>query len=505
MNGKRSLYNILVGVGSQVLSIALGVIIPRLFLLSFGSEMNGFLSSITQIIAYFTLLEAGVGAATLQALYKPVSSDDKKSISAIVAATDRYYRKTGFAYLLCVVVLSVGYPLLVHSDIPLYTMVLIILFNGIPGVVGYYFQGKYIILLQAEGKTYINTALTSISSTLISVLKVIMLLLGCDILLIQFTYLVINLIKILAINIYIKRHYKWLDKDIKPDFDAIGQKNAAFVNQICDLVFRNTDTIILTIFCDLKIVSVYAMYTLLFSMVRTALDYIAQGFNFIMGQTFNQDIEKYTRLHDLYETYRMALVFTLYSVALIFILPFMALYTSGINDVNYLDHGVAVLFTVFYLMTGARACASDLINYAQHFRKTQSRCIAEAAINLVVSIVAVNFVGIYGVLIGTIVALTYRMNDMLIYANRRILGRSPWRSYKRLLVNAVLFLVVICVANQLPWQLDSYVKIIGWGCVAGAVIGAVYFVAASLTNPDSFFMLTRYVRERIRGVLERRA
>ena len=360
MNRRKSFLNIAIGIGSQILSIILGIIIPRLFLTNFGSEMNGFLNSIGQIFAYFALLEAGVGAATLQALYGPLANNNKKEISGIMSATDHYYKKTGRLYLMAVLIVAVGYPLAVSSNIPAWTMIIIILFNGVPGVISYYFQGKFIILLQAEGKNYINTALTSISSTIISVAKIIMLLLGCDIIAIQFTYLLINVLKIIVIGIYIAKNYRWINLKEEPNYKAIGQKNAAFVNQICDLIFRNTDTIILTIFSGLKVVSVYTMYTLLYSMIRTALDYVSQGFSFVMGQTFNRDRERFIQLHDLYETYRMALIFSLYNIALIFIIPFMRLYTAGITDINYLDYKVAVLFSIFYVMTGARACCSDV-------------------------------------------------------------------------------------------------------------------------------------------------
>ena len=493
MNKKRSFYNITIGIASQILSIVLGILIPKLFLMSFGSEVNGFLNSVTQIFAYFALLEAGVGAATLQALYGPVGKDEKDNISAIMAATNQYYKKTGLFYFLAVVGLAIFYPIVVETEIPTFTMIAIILMNGVPGVVSYYFQGKYIILLQAEGKNYINTALTSISSTLISIIKIIMLYLGCNILAIQFTYLVINLMKVVIIAFYIKRNYHWLDLKVKADYDAINQKNAAFVNQICDLIFRNTDTIILTIFCDLKLVSVYAMYTLLFSMVRTALDYIAQGFAFIMGQAYHKDLKKYIVLHDLYETYRMAITFALYNIAFIFIIPFMRLYTEGVTDINYIDYKLAVMFVVFYLLTGARACEADLINYAQHFKLTQSRCVAEAIINLVISIVAVIKWGIYGVLLGTIVALLYRMNDMILYANGRILKRGSWVTYRKVISNGILFTIITAIAMKIPWQLDSYILIIGWACVSGIIIVVLYLIIASIVNRDSFAVLKTYL------------
>ena len=502
MNRRRSFLNIVVGIISQIISIALGIIIPRLFLMSFGSEMNGFLNSIGQIFAYFTLLEAGMYGATLQALYAPIANSDKKEISSIMAATNRYYKKTGRLYLIAVLGLAVVYPLVISSNISVWVMTVIILFNGFPGVISYYFQGKFIILLQAEGKNYINTALSSIASTLISISKIIMLFLGCSIVKIQFTYLLINIFKIIIIGIYISKNYKWVNLKEEPNYKAIEQKNAVFVNQICDMVFRNTDTIILTIFSSLKVVSVYTMYTLLYSMIRTA-DYVAQGFSFVMGQTFNRDRDRYIQLHDLYENYRMALVFALYNIALIFIIPFMELYTSGIKDINYLDYKVAVLFSVFYVMTGARACCADLINYAQHFRKTQTRCIIEAAINLTVSIIAVIFWGIYGVLIGTIVALIYRMNDMFIYANVRILHRSPWISYKRFISNSIIFTIITVISKWIPWHLDSYFSIIGYACVSGIIILGVYFTIASIVDYRSFKVLKEYIQPLIGKLVKR--
>ncbi len=493
MNAKRSAYNILIGIGSQILAIMLGIIIPRLFLTNFGSEMNGFLNSISQIFSYFALLESGVGVASLQALYGPVGRDDKKQTSEILAATSKYYNKTGIFYFISVFALAIIYPIAISSQISPFTMFIIILMNGLPGAISYLFQGKYLLLLQAEGKNYINTALTSIISTVINIAKIVLLLLGFNIIAIQAVYLVLNLVKVVYFWIYLKRNYGWVNLKSTPNFNAIGQKNSAFVNQICDLIFRNTDTIILSIFSNLRVVSVYSMYTLLFSMIRTALDYISQGFSFIMGQTFNNDRKKFIVLHDLYETYRMSLIFALYNIAYIFILPFMKLYTDGITDINYLDPKLSLLFVVFYLLTGSRACESDLINYAQHFKLTQNRCIAEAVINLTVSIVCVNLWGIYGVLIGTIVALLYRSNDVIIYANRRILNRSPWVTYKKVISNGIVFILISYITSLFRWNLNSYLNIIMWAAISGIIIILIYFIIASLVNIDSFLVLKNYI------------
>ena len=78
----------------QVVLISLSFLLPRLYLENFGSEVNGILSTIKQIFTYMGLLEAGIGLATTQALYKPVAEQDHGRASAILSATNLFYVKT---------------------------------------------------------------------------------------------------------------------------------------------------------------------------------------------------------------------------------------------------------------------------------------------------------------------------------------------------------------------------------------------------------------------------
>ena len=91
--------NLISSIVSQIVLISLGFLIPRLYLENFGSEVNGVLSTIKQIFAYMTILEAGIGLASEQALYKKIGLKDYKRASEVLAATNIYYKKTGVAYM----------------------------------------------------------------------------------------------------------------------------------------------------------------------------------------------------------------------------------------------------------------------------------------------------------------------------------------------------------------------------------------------------------------------
>ena len=102
--------NMLTGLFCQFVTILLGFLMPRLYLTYYGSGVNGELNTIKQLFAYLYLLEAGVGLATTQALYRPVAMEEHQTVSEILAATDHYYRRTGTLYALIVVAIGIVYP-----------------------------------------------------------------------------------------------------------------------------------------------------------------------------------------------------------------------------------------------------------------------------------------------------------------------------------------------------------------------------------------------------------
>ena len=473
--GKRATYNFMFGILAQVLTVVLGVVVPRLVLTSYGSEVNGLINTVTQVYSYMGLLEAGVGLATVQALYKTISQNDRNATNRVLAATNSFYHKTGIAYLAAIVGFSILFPLIVSTEVPTVTVVLIIVFNGLGSVINYFFQGKYLLFLQAEGKTYVQTGITMATNLFRNVAKIVLMAMGMDVVFVQAISMLVSLIQMIYITLYIKRNYKWMDLSVKPDYDSISQSRNVLVHQISSLIFNNTDMIILSAVCGLKVTSVYSMYAMLFGMIGSFLSTLSSSVTFALGQVFNSDKNRYIKLHDCFEVYYMAIVFGLYSVANFFILPFLKLYTNGVNDVNYIDSYLPLLFISTYLLSSGRTSSNSVINFAGHFRQTQWRSILEAVINLTVSLISVHFFGIYGVLFGTVAALLYRSNDMIIYSNRKILKRSPIKTYRRWITDLVLFAAILFTDRFIVLSLDSYIKIVLW-CVPYTIVTLLLYL-----------------------------
>lgn len=491
---RRSALNLISAVLGQALGIAIGFLLPWLFITSFGSEINGLISSANQILVYLALFEAGVGAVSLQALYGPIARGEQGAISSILSATREHYDRASLLILAGLTAVAALYPLVVTVALPHLKVSLIIFLVGLPMVVSFRVQAKLVVLLKADGKNYVVTNLTTLITLLTGTAKVLMIARGYDVLAVILVQCLIQLAQAIVIDRYTRKHYPWLDLAAEPDYPAISQKNYMLVHQVSALVFQNTDIIILTVVAGLKVVSVYAIYKMVMSQMGNLLYMLQSSVDFVLGQTFHTDRKLYIRRIDQFEPWFSGLAFSLYAVLFHLLFAFVSLYTKGVEDIQYADQWLVALFVLIELLTVARMVMLQTINYAGHFKETMGRSIFETVINLTVSLALVGWLGIYGVLIGTAVALLYRTNDIIIYANRVLLDRSPRRSFLVHLLNALVFVAVQLLFRAVFGPVDSWIKLIWTGVLVALIAMPAFFFAQTLAWPETRGTFLYYLR-----------
>lgn len=494
---KKVFLNFITGVGSYLLIAVLGIIIPRLVIISLGSAANGLLSSINQVLTYATLLEAGVGMAAQQALYGPVARDDRDRISEIYSAASQYYNRTGVYYFVVVLILSIIFPFAVHSGFSYFEVFSVVFLSGFSGVFGYFFGGKYKILLSVDGKSYVTSIIYTINQILIYAAKIIILNIGLGMVALQASLVIVNLVQALIYVIYFRKYYSWIDRNATPDFHAISQSKSVLIHQISSLIFSNTDAITLSIFSKLENVSLYAIYSLPFTIVDSLIKAANNSVSFSLGQSYNNHDSNFLKKIDAYETVNMVITFSAYTAVYCMLIPFVRLYTDGVADFDYINVKLVLPFTLIYLLSNGRESSSKIIIYAGRFKDTQLQTVLEAAINIVVSVIAVLHFGIYGVLIGTIVALLYRSNDMIIYANYKILKRSPFRTYLKWGTNLLLFFLIVYFVDIDYYEFGNYLTFFAWGIATMSVSLLSYSILALVFSRQEMRYISCLVKELI--------
>ena len=110
-NEKTVITNLIISSVTQLIILALGLVLPRIILTSWGSEYNGLINSVTTIMRYLSLLEAGINTSTLQALYKSIGENDRHQTSVIIRSAKQYYHNVSVIYTALVLLISFVYPL----------------------------------------------------------------------------------------------------------------------------------------------------------------------------------------------------------------------------------------------------------------------------------------------------------------------------------------------------------------------------------------------------------
>ena len=243
--------------------------------------------------------------------------------------------------------------------------------------------------------------------------------------------------------------------------------------------------------------SVYAVYNLITYAVNCIINTVYSSTSFLLGQSYQDGLKEFTKTHDTYFFAYTTLTASLFTVCSVLMKPFISIYTASVDDIQYIYPGLAMLFCVIQLLTSCKNVGDITINVGGYARNVVWRAILEASINLGVSIVLVNFIGIYGALIGTIVALSYRLIDVMWFSNRMVLKRSMKKNASLLLRNLILFFVISFGSNLMNLPIKSYFEFFPIAVVVAVLVLFLFFAINALFNREDINVLIRLIRREV--------
>ena len=454
--------NMLISIIYQFVTIVLGFIIPQLFLKTYGPQIHGLTSSITNLMSYVLLLNAGLNTASVQALYEPLSKKDFYRLNAILNAIKNYYINTGILFTVVIIVISFILPLFIQG-IPSETVSILMLIMGLQSVVDCFLVSKYRILLQADQKLYVYIIISIVTLILRGIIQIYLISTKASVILVQAVPTIALFITWLLQFLYTNSNYPMLNKKIKPDKKSLSKRWSAFVHQITGLVVNNVDIFILTLSGNMILVSIYSVYQMIFTHLNNMMTNVfSQGVVASFGHIMiSKDITLLRKNFNLYEFIYFIIITFVYSVCAVMILPFIELYTEGINEVNYTDPLIALMFLITALLSNYRVPGLMLINAGGLYQETKMRAIIEAIIKFITSIIFFYIFDIYGLLLGSILSFSYRLIDVIIFSNKKILVQSPVKTFYRI-SRSIIIISTCIVLYSLTTNLFSISNWLDW-------------------------------------------
>ncbi len=478
--GQKAVINTIVLATYQLVVFICGLILPRYILTYFGSEYNGITSSINQFLGFIDILQMGIAGATRFALYKVLAVKDNIGISGIVNATEKYMRKIGSVLLVYIFVMMLFYPYVAKTDLPTNEIRLLVLILGITSFMRYFFGITYQILLNADQKQYFYNIIITIATLINLIVAVILMKCGQNIFIVKSGSAFIFVLVPIILSILVKKLYS-IDKTVPPDNSGIKGRWDVMWHSIANIVHNNTSLVVLTLFADVKLVSVYTVYYLVINGLHKILSIFTNSLEAAFGNMFaKKEVNSAYKHLENYEFFMCSFVSVVFSCALVLIVPFVKVYTSGVTDINYVEPVFAIFAVVAQMIICIRQPYLTVVQAAGHYKQTRNGAFLEAGINIALTIILTPKLGLIGVAIGTFVSNLVRTLQYIFYLRNNIINRSVikpifsmvWTAFNVTVITLIGTKIVNCIL------VDSWLSWI----LCGGVCFAIAFIITIISS-----------------------
>ena len=444
---RKFMLNSIAGLMRQLITMVCGFVITKAMLITYGSEINGLVASITQFLGFITFLEMGIGPVIQSNLYKPLAKGDMHSVSQIVRASEKFFRSIACIFIVYIIVLCIVYPNIINSNRSALFLVLLIIILSISLLSQYFFGMTYQLLLNADQKGYIQYLLNSITLIVNTVLCLILMKCGMSIHIVRLVTATIYIFRPIILCIYVKNNYN-LEKNITYEENPIKQKWNGFTQHLASVVLDNTDVVVLTAMSTLSNISIYTVfYNVVYGVTQIIMTTV-NGLEAMWGNMIaNEEWNTLKKSFAYIEWFSHQAITILFTATGVLITPFILIYTSGVNDADYYQPIFGALLVLAFGMQCYRTPYAKMIKAAGHYKQTQNGAFISLVINIMLSVVFVKKWGLIGVALGTIAALSYHTVYFVVYLKNNIVKRKVSIFVKYLITDFLIMILAVLLVK----------------------------------------------------------
>lgn len=475
MRIKNSLRNVITGLIGQLIITITGFISRTVFIQVLGTMYLGVGGLFSNILTLLSFAELGIGQAIIFSLYKPIAENNEEKMCSLMKLYERVYK---FLFVFVLVIGLVLLPILpfIIKDIETIPNIRIIYILFVSNSAVSYLLAYRSSFITACQKNYIINYVSFFCNILMCISQVVTLLIFKN----YFIYLGIQIIFGFIPNIiayfYSERVFPFLKrKDISPlpkgEMKMLTDNvKALIMYKIGTLALNSTDNIIISSFVGITTVGIYSNYTLLTSTVGGFLSSIFNNLTASIGNLNAKETDEQKLF--IFRVINLA-TFWFYAVCSICLFICMTPFIHVWIGNEYVLPTSASLIIALNVYIGGMLFAP--FNFRQTmgiFVEGRWRPIISAIINIVVSIIFVQWWGLVGVLWGTAIArLTTNVwfDPYLVF--KRGMHTSPVSYYIDYIKKGILFVLL----GVLCWFLTEYIpnSSILWVLLKGIVTFAV--------------------------------
>ncbi len=475
---KNAAKNIVFGMLLKIYQIIVPFLMRTALIYCLGVNYLGLDSLFVSILQILNLAELGVGSAMVFSMYKPIAEDDSVTICALMKLYKVYYRVIGIVIFVVGMILCPFIPNLIKSDLPEELNVYILyLMNLFATVLSYWLFAYKNCLLQAHQRNDITSKITICVYTLRYVAQFLVLFFLKD----YYVYLIITLLGQVLINITTAIVVDKLYPKYKPEgkLDDLVVKDInqrvkdLFTAKIGGIIINSADTVVISAFLGLTVLAVYQNYyyiiTAIIGIVSVIFSACAAGIgNSLVVETEEKnynDLKKFSFIIIWIAGICTTCLLSLFQ-------PFMKWW---VGEELLLPLSCVILLCAYYYIYEINYLLNSYKDSAGIWHKDRFRPLVTALSNLILNLILVNFIGIYGVILSTVLTMLFIGMPWLIH---NLFTELFKRSSKKYVIQLLKYTITVFISVLLSYMICN--TITGYSIISLIIRGIICVVASNL-------------------------
>lgn len=127
---KASMLNMALMGAYQIVTALFGFVLPSMILNTYGASLHGYTTTVSNIMSYVALVNAGLAPAAVQALYTPLAKKDTYRLNQVLNAIDHFYTVSGCLYTIAIAIIASVLPFVLSNQLPPILIVLLMIVIG---------------------------------------------------------------------------------------------------------------------------------------------------------------------------------------------------------------------------------------------------------------------------------------------------------------------------------------------------------------------------------------
>lgn len=445
MRSKRTLLIFLTDIIPSIIISILGIYKMKLFINILGNNTFGLYQLFCNIILFVALIDGGIYNKVLYLLYKPNVKKDNDSFYSILKAAKRFFNLIGVVFFVICLILSFIIPFFIKDNVFDYLYIQIcFLICSLSNIVSYFFV-DYQLFLEVKEKKYIYNVFFQVSKLLQTILEIIMLIKNQNLINILIMHFIIQLLNCLIMKFYVDKNSKNRNKiKIKKyNYSFLPYYKNLLIHRISGIFKCSFDTIIIVKLLGLYYGSIYTVYSYIINALNGIIDKLSFSIVAPLGNLIEQKHEKQINLFFELNNMMHFIAITLSVPILFSINSFIDIYFCDITTSNILS----ILFSTLFFVNTISQTNNIFLNSTGIFKETAKNRLFSIIINIIVSIVLMYYLGMSGIIIGTIFSIfitEYILNFISI--NRKILKIKIYKYFLNNLKFIIIFLFDIFIS-----------------------------------------------------------